>query len=94
VGGLLACRRGGAVAPRVIGVEPGVPEEPLLVRLLRALEATARRLGADSISEGGVEAALRPLYERLGYRGRDPMSKPVLPLPGRAREALLRRTAR
>jgi hypothetical protein len=94
VGGLLACRRGDVVTPRAIAFEPGAPVEALMTRLLQMLEAGARRLGAVAISEGGVERDVRPLYERLGYRGRNPMSKALLPLPGRAREAVLRRAAR
>ena len=90
-GHLLACRRGDLVTPRAIAFAPGAPEEALLTRLLDALEAAARRLGAEEISEGGVDPAVRPLYERLGYRGRNPMRKLLLPLPGRAREAALRR---
>jgi hypothetical protein len=91
VGGLLACRRADVVTPRAIAFEPGAPREALLTRLLQTLEEEARRLGAVAISEGGVGRDVRPLYERLGYRGRNPMSRALLPLPGRAREALVGR---
>lgn len=90
-GRLLACRRGLTVTPRAIAFEAGAPVEALLARLIDAVEVAARRLGAEEVQEGGVDASLRPLYERLGYRGRSPMRKPLLPLPGRAREAQLRR---
>jgi hypothetical protein len=67
----------------------------LLARLLGALEAAARALGSVEITEGGVEPERRTLYDRLGFRGREnPMTRPLLPLPGRAREALLRRAGR
>jgi hypothetical protein len=101
VGALLACRRGDAVTPRAIGLALPHPvgevahsagggrmEEESLTRLLQALESAARRLGADQIYEGGVVEP-RPLYERLGYRGRNPMIKHLLPLPGRARDRRL-----
>lgn len=92
VGGLLACRRGSGVTPRAIGFAPGLNQEDLMTRLLQTLEAEARRLGATEIYEGGsVEP--RDLYERLGYFGRNPVTKHLLPLPGRAREARLRRLA-
>lgn len=35
----------------------------------------------------------RSLHERQGYARRNPMTRRLLPLPGRAREALLRRIA-
>lgn len=93
VGGLLACRRGSGVTPRAIALEHGVPRDELMTRLLKTLEIEARRLGADEIFEGGV-GNNRSLYERLGYLRRNPMTRRLLPLPGRAREALLRRLAR
>ena len=92
VGGLLACRRGSSVTPRAIGLAPGLPQEDLMTRLFQTLETEARRLGASEIYEGGV-GDLRDFYERRGYFGRNPMTKQPLPLPGRAREALLRRLA-
>lgn len=91
-GGLLACRRGSGVAPRTIGLERGAPREELMIRLLQTLEFEARRLGVDEIFEGGVGDD-RSLYERQGYGRRNPMTRRLLPLPGRAREALLRRIA-
>jgi hypothetical protein len=63
--------------------------EVLLTRLLQALEVAAVRLGAEQVYEGGVVEP-RQLYERLGYRGRNPMVKHLLPLPGRARDRMLR----
>jgi hypothetical protein len=92
-GGLLGCRRGSSVAIRAVGVEQGVPRSEPLPQLLQRLEVEARRLGATEIVEGGVERADRSLYERQGYFGRNPMVRRLLPLPGRAREALLRRRA-
>jgi hypothetical protein len=92
VGGLLGCRRGSGVAPRAIAIEPGLPRDELMRRLLQTLEIEARRLGADEIFEGGVGDD-SSLYERQGYFGRNPMAKRLLPLPGRAREALLRKLA-
>lgn len=95
VGGLLACRRGDVATPRAIAFTPGAPVETLLARLLGALEDAARPLGVVEVLEGGVGPDVRPLYERHGYRGRGTlMSKPLLPLPGRAREAVLRRAGR
>jgi len=91
VGGLLPCRHGSAVTPRAIGIAPDLPQEELMTGLLQTLETEARSLGAGEIYEGGVH--LRDFYERRGYFGRNPMSKGLLPLPGRAREALLRRLA-
>lgn len=90
VGGLLACRRGAAAALRAMGLAPGLPVEGLMTRLLQRVETEAMRLGASEVYEGGV-GDLRPLYERRGYFGRNPMTKRLLPLPGRAREALLRK---
>ena len=92
VGGLLACRRDSAVTPRAIGIAPGLPQEDLMTRLMQTLETEARRLGASEIYEGGV-GDLRDFYKRRGYFGRNPMTKRLLPLPGRAREALLRKPA-
>lgn len=92
VGGLLACRRGSGVTPRAIALEPGAPQDQLMTRLLQTLEIEARRLGVDEIFEGGVGDD-RSLYERQGYVRRNPMTRRLLPLPGRAREALLRRIA-
>ena len=91
-GGLLACRRGPGVTLRAIDVEPGLARDELIGRLLATLEIEAKRLGADEVFEGGVGAG-RSLYERRGYFGRNPMTRRLLPLPGRAREALLRRLA-
>ena len=90
VGGLVACRRGSTAAVRAIGLAPGLPVEGLMTRLLQTVETEAMRLGASEIHEGGV-GDLRDLYERHGYFGRNPMTKRLLPLPGRAREALLRK---
>lgn len=92
VGGLFACRRGSAVTPRMIDLAPGLARDELIGQLLLTLEIEARRLGADEVFEGGVGAD-RSLYEHLGYFGRNPMARRLLPLPGRAREALLRRLA-
>ena len=92
VGGLLACRRGSDVTPRAIALEPGAPRDELMTRLLHTLEIEARRLGVDEIFEGGVGHD-RSLYERQGYGRRNPMTRRLLPLPGRAREALLRMIA-
>lgn len=61
-------------------------------RLLLTLEIEAKRLGADTIFEGGIGDD-RSLYERRGYFGRSPMTRRLLPLPGRARELLLRSLA-
>ena len=61
-----------------------------MTRLLQRVETGGVRLGASEVYEGGV-GDLRHLYERHGYFGRNPMSKRLLPLPGRAREALLRK---
>ena len=77
---------------RAIDVEPGLARDELIGRLLATLEIEAKRLGADEVFEGGVGAD-RSLYERRGYFGRNPMTRRLLPLPGRAREALLRRLA-
>jgi hypothetical protein len=90
VGGMLAMRRGSGVTPRAAGLARGLPVDGLTERLLRAFEAAALRLGASEVFEGAVGDA-RALYERLGYRGRNPMRRSLLPLPGRAREALLRK---
>jgi acetyltransferase (GNAT) family protein len=90
VGGLLACRRGYTAAVRAIGLAPGLPVEGLMTRLLQTVETEAMRLGASQVYEGGV-GDLRDLYERQGYFGRNPMTKRLLPLPGRAREALPRK---
>jgi Acetyltransferase (GNAT) family len=92
VGGLLACRRGSGVTPRAVAVEPGAQRDELITRLLQTVEIEARRLGADEIVEGGVGDD-RSLYERQGYGRRNPMTRRLLPLPGRAREALLGRIA-
>ena len=92
VGGMLACRRGSSVTPRAAGLGPGVPHDELVDRLLDVIEIEAVQLGASEVYEGGVADA-RDLYERRGYRGRNPMVKHLLPLPGRAREARLRRIA-
>jgi N-acetylglutamate synthase-like GNAT family acetyltransferase len=91
VGGMLGCRRGDGVSLRALALAPGVPEEGLMTRLLQSIELEATRLGASEVYEGGVRD--RDLYERRGYRGRNPMVKRLLPLPGRARAALLRRLA-
>jgi hypothetical protein len=87
-GAALACRKDSGVKPPCAGrrarrAARRAADAPPAVPGGRGPAA-----GREEIFEGGAGDDLAH-YERLGSRGRSPMIKHLLPLPGRAREARL-----
>lgn len=92
VGAALAFRPDdGLCALRLIGVVPWARGRGIGRRLLEVVEMEAMAMGCISVTAGGVTAASRGFYERLGYTGHHSKVSKQLALPGRVRDLRLAR---
>ncbi len=81
-GGALAFRtKSGDTALRIIGLPPRLRGRGLGRRLVDQVAAEAARFGSRSVAVGGVIAADRGFYERMGFHGRRSMMRKDLPFP-------------